>query len=225
MLPTHVPSGSHQLCRPSRADADYLTSLPFDGYCVGGSLGKNRDELVGAGPLLPPHTTVPPPRGSCAPLTIHPLVYCPATQQVQLLQFVMPQLPAEKPNHLLGIADEPSIDACVPLGVDTFDSCFPTRLGRHNTLLTREGRLNIKKRAFERDFRPLDEQCACHTCKTHTCVCVRLRRPCCVAHTPPGAALHSPPLVASPQTTAPPARLLAYATQLPGSHPRCARRV
>lgn len=27
---------------------DYLTSLPFDGYCVGGSLGKNRDELVRA---------------------------------------------------------------------------------------------------------------------------------------------------------------------------------
>lgn len=30
-----------------------MTSLPFDGYCVGGSLGKNRDELVGVGPLLP----------------------------------------------------------------------------------------------------------------------------------------------------------------------------
>jgi hypothetical protein len=145
-------------------------------------------------------------------------VYRPATQQVQLLQFVMPQLPVEKPNHLLGIADEPSIDACVPLGVDTFDSCFPTRLGRHNTLLTREGRLNIKKRAFERDFRPLDEQCECHTCKTHTYVCT----PACVARvaslTPPGAVLHSPRLVASPPTDASPARLLAYATQLLGSH-------
>jgi tRNA-guanine family transglycosylase len=88
--------------------------------------------------------------------------------QVSLLEFVMPQLPAGKPNHLLGIADVPSIEACVPLGVDTFDSCFPTRLGRHNTLLTREGRLNIKKRVFERDFRPLDEQCECHTCRNHT---------------------------------------------------------
>jgi len=96
---------------------------------------------------------------------------------VQLLQFVMPQLPGDKPNHLLGIADEPSIDASVPLGVDTFDSCFPTRLGRHNTLLTREGRLNIKKRVFARDFRPLDEQCQCHTCKNHTCVFLKCAPP------------------------------------------------
>ena len=46
---------------------------------------------------------------------------------MELLRFVMPQLPAHKPNHLLGIADCPSIEECVPLGVDTFDSCFPTR--------------------------------------------------------------------------------------------------
>ena len=26
---------------------DYLSQLPFDGYCVGGSLGKDRAELVG----------------------------------------------------------------------------------------------------------------------------------------------------------------------------------
>ncbi|KAK3262303.1 hypothetical protein CYMTET_28826 [Cymbomonas tetramitiformis] len=47
---------------------------------------------------------------------------------VNLMKFVMPQLPKAKPNHLLGIADIPSIEQCVPLGVDTFDSCFPTRL-------------------------------------------------------------------------------------------------
>lgn len=33
---------------------DYLTSLPFDGYAVGGSLGKDRQGVwggVGVGPL------------------------------------------------------------------------------------------------------------------------------------------------------------------------------
>lgn len=25
---------------------DYLSSLPFDGFAVGGSLGKNKDELI-----------------------------------------------------------------------------------------------------------------------------------------------------------------------------------
>ena len=42
----------------------------------------------------------------------------------------MPQLaPLGRPVHLLGVADEPSIRANAPLGVDTFDSCFATRAG------------------------------------------------------------------------------------------------
>jgi queuine tRNA-ribosyltransferase len=35
---------------------------------------------------------------------------------VELLTFLVPQLPKDKPNHLLGIADERSILAAVPLG-------------------------------------------------------------------------------------------------------------
>lgn len=100
---------------------DYLTSLPFDGFGIGGSLGKNREELF------------------------------------ELLRFVMPRLPADRPNHLLGIADIPSIDGAVPLGVDTFDSCYPTRLGRHGTILThRFGRVNIRAGKWKRVFEPPD---------------------------------------------------------------------
>jgi queuine tRNA-ribosyltransferase len=55
------------------------------------------------------------------------------------------RLPEEKPNHLLGIADEPSIWKGAGLGVDTFDSCFPTRIARHGTILTPQGHLYIRK--------------------------------------------------------------------------------
>lgn len=58
-----------------------------------------------------------------------------------------PSLPVDKPNHLLGIADEPSIWAGAALGVDTFDSCFPTRIARHGTLLTENGPVYIRKGA------------------------------------------------------------------------------
>lgn len=95
---------------------DYLTSLPFDGFAVGGSLGKDRDELI------------------------------------KLLEFVMPRLPKHKPNHLLGIADTGSIEQAVTLGVDTFDSCFPTRLGRHGTMLIPGGRININNAKFAEAF-------------------------------------------------------------------------
>lgn len=101
--------------------ANYLSSLPFDGFGIGGSLGKNRDELF------------------------------------ELLRFLMPLLPREKPNHLLGIADEESISGAVPMGVDTFDSCFPTRLGRHGTLLTKRfGRIQIRAGKWKNVFEPPD---------------------------------------------------------------------
>jgi queuine tRNA-ribosyltransferase len=109
---------------------DYLTSLPFDGIAIGGSLGKDREELI------------------------------------KLLGFIMPALdealPRPKPNHLLGIADQPSILESVPLGVDSFDSCFPTRLGRHGTILTDSpdhpsGRIHIKQGKYATRFEPIDE--------------------------------------------------------------------
>jgi queuine tRNA-ribosyltransferase len=107
--------------RLRQISVDYLTSLPFDGFGIGGSLGKNRQELF------------------------------------ELLAFVMPRLPTERPNHLLGIADIDSIAGAVPLGVDTFDSCFPTRLGRHGTLLTRRfGRVNIRAGKWKTVFEPPD---------------------------------------------------------------------
>jgi len=101
---------------------DYISSLPFDGFGIGGSLGKDRDELI------------------------------------QLLNFVMPRLDQKRPNHLLGIADIESIERAVPLGVDTFDSCFPTRMGRHGTMLTQNGPLKIRKSSNRNNYKPPDEK-------------------------------------------------------------------
>ena len=55
------------------------------------------------------------------------------------------------------------------IGIDTFDSCFPTRLARHGTLLTRDnGRLHIKNAACATAFgKPINEGCACYTCKNY----------------------------------------------------------
>ncbi len=43
-----------------------------------------------------------------------------------------------KPRHLLGIAVEESIRNAVARGMDTLDSCYPTRAARHGTVLTRD---------------------------------------------------------------------------------------
>jgi len=72
----------------------------------------------------------------------------------------MPHIPEAKPNHLLGIADPESAEAVVPFGVDTMDSCNPTRIARHGMLLTTAGPLKIKQLKYVDDFGPIDPECA-----------------------------------------------------------------
>ena len=116
-----------------RMSVEYLTSLPFDGFAIGGSLGKDTAELV------------------------------------ELLGHLMPQLPKDRPNHLLGIGDVRSILGSIPHGVDTFDSTFPTRSARHGTLLTRtRGRLNIRRSENSMLHEPPCWECACRLCRHHT---------------------------------------------------------
>ena len=100
--------------------AEYLSSLPFDGFAIGGSLGKDRAEML------------------------------------ELLKFLMPKLPDNKPNHLLGIADPESAEAVVPFGIDTMDSCNPTRIARHGLLLGSDGPIKIKQLKFASDYGPVD---------------------------------------------------------------------
>ncbi len=86
-------------------------------------------------------------------------------EMVEMLQATIPFLPREKPNHLLGIGDLSSIAASIPLGIDTFDSSYPTRSARHGVALTKSGNLNITKSENSTNFEPLESGCSCPTCK------------------------------------------------------------
>jgi queuine tRNA-ribosyltransferase len=77
-------------------------------------------------------------------------------EMLGLLADLAPHLPEGRPVHLLGIADDKSVVAAAPHGIDTFDSCWPTRVARHGTLLTRAGRFNVRATEFKNDFRPID---------------------------------------------------------------------
>lgn len=115
-----------------RTSCDFLGALPFDGFAIGGSLGKNKPEMIG------------------------------------MLTDMMPLLPREKPNHLLGIGDLESITACIPLGIDTFDSSYPTRAARHGMALTKNGQLNLTQGQRAKQLKPLEQECTCHTCRHYT---------------------------------------------------------
>jgi queuine tRNA-ribosyltransferase len=68
----------------------------------------------------------------------------------------------------MGVGDPVSIIEAVALGVDMFDCVLPTRLARHATLLTDEGRMNIKRSEYARDDGPIDASCPCTTCSRHS---------------------------------------------------------
>lgn len=106
----------------------FLSNLPFDGFAIGGSMGKNKEEMV------------------------------------NMLSPTLDHLPKEKPNHLLGIADLESIERCIPFGIDTFDSCYPTRSARHGVVFTKQGPLKIAKAENTNRFSPIDKECPCPTC-------------------------------------------------------------
>ena len=65
-------------------------------------------------------------------------------------------LPADRPRYFMGLGDPVGLVEAVANGIDMFDCVLPTRLGRHGTALTGEGRLNLKNLRFARDDRPID---------------------------------------------------------------------
>lgn len=74
-------------------------------------------------------------------------------------------LPSVKPRYLMGVGLPEDIIEAVELGLDMFDCVVPTRYGRNGTAFTSEGRLTIRNSPYIEDFRPLDENCNCYTCK------------------------------------------------------------
>jgi queuine tRNA-ribosyltransferase len=87
----------------------------------------------------------------------------------QTLDVVAPLLPKNKPHYLMGVGTPEDLINGVARGIDIFDCVLPTRLGRNNAVFLRQGgRLNLKNAPFARDKNPIDENCACYTCRTFT---------------------------------------------------------
>lgn len=112
--------------------AKFLSSLDFDGHAIGGSLGKNHDEMN------------------------------------IMLKNLMPLIPVEKPNHLLGIGDLASLQPSIEQGIDTFDSSHPTRCARHGLLFTTQGFVKILNASHKNDFTAPDAHCSCYTCRNYS---------------------------------------------------------
>jgi len=92
-------------------------------------------------------------------------------EMLQVLDWTVPLLPADRPRHLLGIGEIEDLFAAVRRGIDTLDCAAPTRLARNGGVLLRgerRHRINLRNARFERDDRPIDPSCDCFTCRHHS---------------------------------------------------------
>ncbi len=92
-------------------------------------------------------------------------------EMIEVLDWVMPLLPPEKPCHLLGVGEIDDIFELVERGVDSFDCVQPTRLGRMGHILVKKVKsykIDITKAVYAADQSPLDPECQCWVCQNYT---------------------------------------------------------
>ena len=85
-----------------------------------------------------------------------------------MLEVVNSVLPQNKPRYLMGVGAPQDLVNGIARGIDVFDCVLPTRLARHQAAMTRNGRLNLMNASYSHDPRPIDETCACTTCKNYS---------------------------------------------------------
>ena len=86
----------------------------------------------------------------------------------EMVDAVIDLLPREKPRYLMGLGFPEDIIEGIRRGIDMFDCVIPTRLARNGNLFTWDGKINIKNAKYTKDERPVDAECGCYTCKTHS---------------------------------------------------------
>lgn len=86
----------------------------------------------------------------------------------QMVEDAIRYLPIDKPRYLMGVGSLDYILGGIEKGVDMCDCVLPTRIARHGTLMTSQGRVNIKGSQYKEDFTPLDPECDCYTCSHYT---------------------------------------------------------
>jgi queuine tRNA-ribosyltransferase len=89
----------------------------------------------------------------------------PKQDMLRILRHTAPGLPEAAPRYLMGVGTPQDIVHAVLNGIDMFDCVMPTRNARNGWIFTRAGTIRLRNARYKDDVRPLDEACACHTCR------------------------------------------------------------
>jgi queuine tRNA-ribosyltransferase len=82
----------------------------------------------------------------------------PQDVMLRIVEETTPVLPADRPRYLMGVGTPEDLLEAVARGIDMFDCVMPTRNGRHGTVFTRNGPLNLKNARHATDPAPIDPE-------------------------------------------------------------------
>ena len=94
-------------------------------------------------------------------------------EMYHILDVTLPYAPEDKPRYLMGVGTPSNIIEGVARGIDFFDCVMPSRNARHAFLFTRHGTMNLLNNCYERDMRPIDEECGCPVCQKYSRAYIR----------------------------------------------------
>ncbi len=90
----------------------------------------------------------------------------PKPVMYEMLELLSDVMPREKPRYLMGVGSPDCLLEGVSRGIDMFDCVLATRNARNASLLTSEGKLNMRNHCHITDLSPVDARCDCYLC-TH----------------------------------------------------------
>jgi queuine tRNA-ribosyltransferase len=90
----------------------------------------------------------------------------PKPEMMRILAHTAPRMPADRPRYLMGVGTPDDLLDGIAAGIDMFDCVMPTRNARNGWLFTRFGDIKLRNTRYRIDAGPLDETCACATCRT-----------------------------------------------------------
>lgn len=94
-------------------------------------------------------------------------------EMYRVIEAVEPFMPVDKPRYLMGVGTPVNILEAVDRGIDFFDCVMPSRNARHGTMFTSGGIMNMWNAKYERDDRPMDENCDCPVCQSFSRAYIR----------------------------------------------------
>jgi len=91
----------------------------------------------------------------------------------EIVNFLTDLMPVDKPRYLMCVGRPENILEAIERGIDMFDCVMPTRNGRNSYLFTSNGVLSMRNAQYKDDFRTIDEECDCYTCRNYSRAYIR----------------------------------------------------